>query len=138
MLNRLTQASSKDSQHFKSTKSIQNSNIQHGLQSNTIQILLDVPSETLTGITSYLEPPSLLSIGRVNSHLQQHVNNDNTWRRAFVCQFLGIGPESNVHDNMKSLMLRRSENSWKSELIVRYNLRRFVSCYCLLYILNNV
>ena len=126
MLHRITQATSKDSLPFKSTKSTQNSDNQHGLPSNNIRILLDVPSETLTGITSYLDPPSLLSLGTVNGHLHKHVNNDNTWHRAFVCQFLGIGPESNVHDNAKCLMLRRSEDSWKGELIVRYNLRRFV------------
>lgn len=125
MLNSLTQAISKDLEPFNSTTSIHYSNNQHGIQSNSIRILLDVPSETLTGVTSYLDPPSLLSLGTVNRHLHKHVGNDNTWHRAFVCQFLGIGPESDVHDNIKSLMLRRYEDSWRSELIVRYNLRRF-------------
>jgi WD40 repeat protein len=125
MLNKLTQGSSNNPQLFKSTKSIQNINNQYGLQCNNIQILIDLPSETLTGVTSYLDPPSLLSLGRVNSHLHEHVNNDNTWRQAFVCQFLDIGPEGDVHDNIKCLMLRRSERSWKNELIVRYKLRRY-------------
>jgi hypothetical protein len=126
MLNRLTLNTSNEPKLLKSAQTIQNPNNQHGLQRDRIQILLDVPSETLTGITSYLDPPSLLSLGRVNGHLHEHVKNDNTWHRAFVCQYLGIGPESDVHDNAKGLMLRRFENSWKNELTVRYNLRRFV------------
>ncbi|KAG6850382.1 hypothetical protein H0H93_013937 [Arthromyces matolae] len=122
MLNSLSQIPSNDSPYIKSTKFNQNLANNHGVPDN--RILLDVPSETLTGITSYLDPPSLLSLARVHSRLAAHVKNDNTWHRAFVCQFLGISPESDIHDDVKSLMLRRSETTWRNEFINRYRLRR--------------
>jgi hypothetical protein len=126
MPNRQTPATSKDLEPLKLSKSNQNLKDQHGLQNSRISLLLNVPSETLTGITCYLDPPSLLSVARVSSLLHEHIRNDNTWHRAFVCQFLGIGPESDIHGNVKSLMLRRSESSWRNEFSVRYRLRRYV------------
>lgn len=95
--------------------------IQHG----QISILLDIPSESLTHITCFLEPSSLIALGRTNKYLNEHVANDNTWHRAFVYQFLGISPEGDLHD-AKSLMLRRHESSWRKEYVLRYNLRRCV------------
>ena len=86
-------------------------------------ILILVPSETLTAITSYLDPPSLFSLAVVNIYLNGHVKDDNTWRRAFFYQFLGIGPENDLDDN-KALLLRRKEGSWRNEFIVRYKLKR--------------
>lgn len=124
MLNRQTQSPPKESYTLKSTKFNQNHINQHGAPDS--RILLNVPSEILTGVTSYLDPPSLLSLARVHGRLNEHIKNDNTWHRAFVCQFLGIGPESEIHDNVKSLMLKRSESTWRNEFILRYNLRRFV------------
>ncbi len=125
MLNRQIQSYSEDAHSLQPAKSNQNLNQYNGSQDSG-RILLDVPSETLTGITSYLDPPSLLALSRVNTHLYEHVKNDNTWHRAFVCQFLQIGPESDINDSVKSLMLRRSESSWRNEVIARYNLRRCV------------
>lgn len=125
MPNRQTQATHKDSEPLKPSKSNQNLN-QHGLYSNRISFLLNVPSETLTGVTSYLDPPSLLSVAKVNKLLHEHIKNDNTWHRAFVCQILGIGPECDINDTAKTLMLRRSENSWRNEFSVRYRLKRYV------------
>ncbi|KAF5375448.1 hypothetical protein D9615_007952 [Tricholomella constricta] len=122
MLNRQTHTPSNESSYLIPLKFNQNQTIQHGLPNN--RILLGVPSETLTGITSYLDPPSLLSLARVHGRLNSHVKNDSTWHRAFVCQFLNIGPESEIHDDVKSLMLRRSESTWRNEFIVRYRLRR--------------
>ncbi|KAF8064241.1 WD40-repeat-containing domain protein [Lyophyllum atratum] len=122
MLNRQTHLPSNESPYLKPTKFNQNQANQHGLPDN--RILLGVPSETLTGITSYLDPPSLFSLARVHGRLHSHVKNDSTWHRAFVCQFLNIGPESEIHDDAKSLMLRRSENTWRNEFIMRYRLRR--------------
>lgn len=87
-------------------------------------ILILVPSETLTAITSYLDPPSLSALAVVNIYLNEHVKNDNTWRRAFLYQFLGIGPENDL-DDKKALLLRRTERSWRNEFTVRYKLKRF-------------
>lgn len=98
---------------------------QHG-KANHHDLLLRVPSETLTHITSSLEPPSLLALAQTNRQLHAHVKDDNTWRRAYVYQYLGISPEADLRDDegRKGLMLRRAETSWRKELIVRYTLRR--------------
>lgn len=124
MLNKQTQSTPKEYHSLKSTKFNQNRTHHYG--SPDSRILLEVPSETLTGITSYLDPPSLLSLARVHARLNEHVKNDNTWHRAFVCQFLGIGPESEIHDNVRSFMLKCSESTWKGEFMLRYKLRRSV------------
>lgn len=94
---------------------------QHGAQ---FSILLAFPSESLTHITCFLDPPALLALSRTNKYLNKHVEDDNTWHRAFVCCFLGISPEGDLQD-AKTLMLRRCEISWKKEFIIRYNLRRY-------------
>jgi WD40 repeat protein len=118
MLYRPTEIHQTDTIHLESSQSNQY-RYQHGHSS----ILLAFPSESLTHITCFLNPSSLLALGRTNKYLNNHVNDDNTWHRAFVCQFLGIGPEGNLR-NTKTLMLRRCENSWSKEFIVRYNIRR--------------
>ncbi|KAG6908806.1 hypothetical protein DXG01_003253 [Tephrocybe rancida] len=122
MLDRPTHIPPNDSPYIKPTKFNQNQANNHGTPDN--RILLEIPPETLTGITSYLDPPSLFSLARVHSRLASHVKNDNIWHRAFVCQFLGISPESEINDDAKSLMLRRSETTWRNEYIVRYRLKR--------------
>lgn len=103
-------------------------------------ILLDVPPETLTSITSHLAPPTLLTLGCVSSYLAHHVKEDNTWRRAYVCHFLGISPESDLElgnsdlwaqsrqissattpGSWKTLLLRREDGrSWREEFSWRY------------------
>ena len=101
---------------------------QHGIQHpRTLvryPILIDVPAETLTCITSYLDPPGLLAIAQVNVYLNTHVTDENTWRRAFISQFLGIGPQLDFNSK-HAVLLRRSETSWRNEFIVRYRLRRY-------------
>lgn len=92
---------------------------QHG----RFSILLALPVESLTHITCFLDPPSLCTLAKINKHLNAHVENDNTWHRAFVYQFFGIAPEGDY--NAKMLLLRRSESSWRKEFVVRYNLRRY-------------
>ncbi|KAJ8489426.1 hypothetical protein ONZ51_g2937 [Trametes cubensis] len=89
-------------------------------------VLLSIPSESLTHITSFLDPPDLLALGRTCKQLHAHVTDDNTWRRAYVYQYLGITPESDLRDDAgdKTLMLRREESTWKKEFVMRYNLRR--------------
>ena len=124
MLNRPTQSSYKEPYFQRTAPHNPNHIIHHGLPDS--RLLLDVPSETLLGITSYLDPPSLLVLARVHVRLNQHVKDDNTWYRAFLCQFLGIGPESNIQDSKRNIMLRRSESTWKKEFIFRYNLKRYV------------
>ena len=103
-------------------KSYQKQPIHHGIH---CPILILVPSETLTAITSYLDPPSLSALAVANIYLNGHVRDDNTWRRAFFYQFLGIGPENDL-DDTKALLLRRAERSWRNEFTVRYRLKRFV------------
>ncbi|TFK47122.1 hypothetical protein OE88DRAFT_1666411 [Heliocybe sulcata] len=93
------------------------------LAHKSFSILLEVPSETLTHVTSFLDPNSLFALAGTNKRLYDHVKDDNTWHRAFLCQFLGIGPENDPHDG-NSLMLRRAETSWRREFVSRYNLRR--------------
>ncbi|CDO69933.1 hypothetical protein BN946_scf184836.g7 [Trametes cinnabarina] len=85
-----------------------------------------MPSESLTHITSFLDPPDLLALARTCKQLHAHVADDNTWRRAYVYQYLGITPESDLRDDAgdKTLMLRRKETSWRKEFVMRYNLRR--------------
>ncbi|KAH9856157.1 hypothetical protein C2E23DRAFT_504912 [Lenzites betulinus] len=92
--------------------------------------LLNIPSESLTHVTSFLDPPDLITLARTCKQLHAHVADDNTWRRAYVYQYLGITPESDLHNDAsnRALMLRREETSWKKEFILRYNLRRLVPC----------
>lgn len=92
---------------------------QHGSPS-----LLDIPRESLTHITSYLPPPSLLALSRTCRYLCEHVDDDNTWLRAFLTQFLGISPE---HEHECILLLRRTEYTWRKEFIVRYATKRCVA-----------
>ncbi|KAG1761301.1 hypothetical protein EDD22DRAFT_897373 [Suillus occidentalis] len=93
----------------------------HGIVQNTS--LLDIPAESLTHITSFLSPPSLLALSRTNRRLNEHINDDNTWYRAFVNHFLGIGPENDL-ENERILLLRKSERTWRKEFVMRHNLRR--------------
>ncbi|KDQ52368.1 hypothetical protein JAAARDRAFT_40252 [Jaapia argillacea MUCL 33604] len=88
-------------------------------------ILLELPSESLTHITSFLDPLSLIQLSKSNQYLHEHVKDDNTWHRAFLAQFLNVGPESELkRESGRGIMLRRTESTWKKEFIVRYNLRR--------------
>ncbi|KIK90486.1 hypothetical protein PAXRUDRAFT_831680 [Paxillus rubicundulus Ve08.2h10] len=96
---------------------------QHGHQHSTESLLLDVPAESLTHITSYLTPPSLLTLATTCRSLYEHVKDDNTWLRAFLNQFLSISPEREL-ENEKILSLKRMENTWRKEFILRYSFRR--------------
>lgn len=123
MLYRPTTLPQTDAQNPNPLKATPKSKAQHGIPEIRCPILTDVPVEILTGVTSHLTPPDLLSLACVNIHLNRHVDDDNTWRRAFVRQFFGIGPESDLNDE-KTLLLRRSERSWRYELISHYRLIR--------------
>jgi hypothetical protein len=99
---------------------------QHGPQLHQpFSLLLALPAESLTPVTAFLDPVTLLSLAQANRRLSEHIKDDATWRRAFLCQFLGIRPEDDLQGE-KSLLVRRSEPSWRKELIVRWKLRRLV------------
>ena len=95
-------------------------------------LLLGLPTESLTHITSYLDPSSLFVLSTANRRLHEHIEDDNTWRRAYAYQFLGISPEGDIRDVgspsgaiSRGLMLRREETTWKREFVLRWNLRRY-------------
>lgn len=120
-----------ESHYHNISKTISNTN-NHGRSSynqrsdrTTLSLLLSIPSESLTHITSFLDPNSLFALSRTNRILREHINDDNTWHSAFACQFLHEGPESQVWaDRMESRLFRRSEDSWKKEFVYRCNLIR--------------
>ncbi|KAF7759621.1 hypothetical protein Agabi119p4_11316 [Agaricus bisporus var. burnettii] len=122
MLNRPTQISQKDFHHPQFVESTLISDIQHGPQRDVLRLILDIPAEVLTGVTSHLDPPSLLSLSVVNKRLYDHVNDDGTWHRAFAQQLLGIGFQNDLHDCHKRLLLRREAKTWKQEFIARFHL----------------
>lgn len=128
MLNKPTKASRNTSNQNKSAKSPTLRTAQHGnfhRSCNPLSLhehgapLLDVPGESLTHITSYLDVPTLLNLSRVNKSLHEHVDNDSTWYRALLCQSLGISPESELRGG-RNLALRRTESTWKKEFIHRH------------------
>ncbi|KAI5119555.1 hypothetical protein M0805_005619 [Coniferiporia weirii] len=89
--------------------------------------LLAIPSESLTHITAFLDPASIFALGKTNKTLHEHVNDDNTWHRAFSCQFLGEGGDIDHSDtpvSLRSALLRRTEDSWRKEFVLRCNLLR--------------
>ena len=70
-------------------------------------------------------------LARINKRLHEHVEDENTWRRAYVYQFLRISPEGDIYESPsptgvpgKALLLRREETSWKREFVRRWNLKR--------------
>ena len=85
--------------------------------------ILSLPSESLTQITAWLDPKSLLAFGRVNRQLRDHVADDHTWGIAFKARFLKLSPEV-VPSQTDLLLLRRSETSWRKEFLSRWNLNR--------------
>ncbi|KAI0339467.1 hypothetical protein BDW22DRAFT_1361512 [Trametopsis cervina] len=106
----------------------------HDKSAPPTSLLLDLPTESLTHITAFLDPSSLFALARTSKRFHEHVGDDNTWRRAFFCQFLDVSPEDDIQDRRsadvpqaalgKVLMLRREELTWKKEFVRRWNLRR--------------
>ncbi|GJE93007.1 F-box protein [Phanerochaete sordida] len=120
----------KDTHKHKQTTSNKHGS-QHGRPDPAQFRLLELPAESLTHITSFLDPISLLALGRTNQRLHEHIEDENTWRRAYVNQFLGISPEGDIYESSsptgspgKALMLRREEVTWKREFVRRWNLKR--------------
>ena len=102
-----------------------NLDIQHGQQDNDSR-LLDTPQEVLTYCTSFLDPQSLLSLGKTCRRLREHVADDNVWRRAFAYHFFSLSPETGLDDSTHGLMLRRNYKAWKREFISKHGLFRYV------------
>ena len=128
MLNKPTKPSrktpyQKNHAKFTTLQTAQHGDLHRSSNSSSLQErrtpLLDVPGESLTHITSYLDVPALLILSRVNKSLHEHVENDSTWCRAFLYQFLGVSPESDLQ-GVQSLVLRRTESTWKRELVHRH------------------
>jgi len=110
-ISRATKSISRQSTHF----------TQHGQQHSSLLYLL--PAESLTHITSFLDPVSLRSLAQTSRKLYEHVGDDNTWRRAFFCQFLGVSPE-NALKGVKVLTYRLTQRTWKQEFVHRHTMRR--------------
>lgn len=90
--------------------------------------LLAIPSESLTHVTAFLDPTSLFAVARTCKLLHEHVNDDDTWHKAFNCQFLGERPDLEEDPSYEQgLLLRRTEESWKREFVYRWNLLRCVT-----------
>src|SRR5258708_12268478 len=53
---------------------------QHGQHTSPLYLL---PAESLTHITSFLDPVSLRSLAQTSQKLYEHFSDDNTWPRAF-------------------------------------------------------
>jgi hypothetical protein len=89
-------------------------------------ILLRFPTELLSNCTSFLEPQALFVLGLCNRQLFEHVSNDNTWHGAFTSYFYGIGPNDSAPLPSGTLMLRRTEPTWKREYIRRHTVLQYV------------
>ena len=87
-------------------------------------LLHALPFETLTNVTAWLDPPSLLVLGLVDKYLKRYVDNDNVWQASFLAHFLDVAPEEGT-TNARVLLLRRVESSWKKEYISRYKLLQY-------------
>src|SRR5207245_10601389 len=112
MRTRPTHNSQKETRNIPTTRTQPHtSQLQDG-ERQPSSILLDIPVESLTHVTSYLAPPSLLALSRTCSALYEHVKDDNTWYRAFLTQVVGITPESRL-DGTKIPPLRRIRKTWK-------------------------
>lgn len=88
-------------------------------------LLHALPFETLTNVTAWLDPPSLLALGLVDKYLKRYVDNDSTWQTAFLAHFFDVDPEE-WSINRRMVLLRRAESSWKREYISRYKLLQCV------------
>lgn len=89
---------------------------------NRRPILLELPPESLTHVTANLDPPDLLALAQTSKYLNGHINDENTWYRAFLYQFLGVFPEDAL-DEGAIVILRRSESSWRKEFMARYRVK---------------
>ena len=120
MLKGLKRASQKDISRATDISSQSTQSTQYGQHSSPLYLL---PAESLTHITSFLDPVSLRSLAQTGRKLYEHVSDDNTWRRAFFCQFLGVLPE-NALKGVKALTFRLTQKTWRQEFVHRHIIRR--------------
>lgn len=99
--------------------------LQHGeyRKHKDYSILLELPVESLTHVTSYLAPPYLVALGRTCRRLRDHVKDDNTWYRAFLTQVVGIHPECSLSEG-NAFLLRMVERTWREEFVSRHMVRQ--------------
>lgn len=118
--------SPKDHPHSSITPSPQS--LTQSTQHGSNNILSSVPYESLAHITATLSPADLFNLSLVNHALFSHVADDNTWHVAFDWHFLSLSPESDdpLEDDERSIMLRRTESTWRREFVKRFNLSRYV------------
>ena len=116
--------SRKQNKNLNSAYHVFTSTAQHGDSSP----LHSLPSETLTHITSFLDPPSLRSLSLSCRKFQEHVNEDNTWHRAFFYQFFGLSPVDTL-DGFRPLTFRSTAKTWRLEFIRRNVIRRRASLF---------
>ncbi|KDN49830.1 hypothetical protein RSAG8_01895, partial [Rhizoctonia solani AG-8 WAC10335] len=87
--------------------------------------LLQLPSELLTHLTAYLDPIALTTLASVCRLFYSHINQDSTWRAAFLCHFLGIPPSPDfIADDARLVLLRKRESSWCTEFQKHWVLTR--------------
>ncbi|KAF8266086.1 hypothetical protein EI94DRAFT_1733990, partial [Lactarius quietus] len=115
--------SQKDNTRISSASRTFTTTLQYGRLSSP---LLSLPSESLTHITSFLDPLSLHSLSLTCQKFYEHVSDDNTWHRAFVCQIFGVAPESALTD-CRPLTFRSTGKTWKGEFVRRDIVRRLWS-----------
>ncbi|KAJ1304649.1 hypothetical protein OPQ81_005790 [Rhizoctonia solani] len=105
--------------HKKKTEVSSLPSAQHGSH------LLQLPSELLTHLTAYLDPIALITLASACQLLHSHINQDSTWRSAFLCHFLDISPSPDlVIGNARLVLLRRRESSWRAEFQKHWVLAR--------------
>ncbi|KAH8835130.1 hypothetical protein DL96DRAFT_1572926 [Flagelloscypha sp. PMI_526] len=77
-----------------------------------------LPREGVSRVTCYLDPPTLLCLGRVSKGLRDHVRDEDTWRRAFGVWYFGLSPESEF---VESSLFKRMCGSWRKEFVKRWD-----------------
>lgn len=114
--------SSPQKEHKKKAKQTPEVPLQNPTQHGSLLVL---PSESLTHVTATLDPKSLLALGQVNRRLRDHVADDHTWAVAFKGQFMSLAVEADVKPS-DTLLLRRTESTWRKEFLRVWTLHRFV------------
>ncbi|KAF8678198.1 WD40 repeats protein [Rhizoctonia solani] len=114
-----TKSPQKNISHKKKTEISLLSSAQHG------SYLLQLPSELLTHLSAYLDPIALTTLASVCRLLYAHVNQDSTWRAAFLGHFLGVSPSPDLSiENSRLVLLRKREKSWRAEFQKHWVLAR--------------
>lgn len=95
-------------------------------------ILERMPYETLSHVTSYLDPPALANLSGVSSYFKEYLADDVVWKLALFANVLDIRPEREK-DSARAFLLRRIEFTWKAEYIQRFKALTYVHAsftYC--------